>query len=255
MSLVLLDKKEKTAILTLNAPDSLNAMSEDMAKEFSSAIDAVRSYSEIRSLILTGAGRAFSAGGDLDMLLAKTKLSESENENRMLSFYHSFLKLRTLDIPTIAAINGHAIGAGLCVAIGCDIRIGATGAKFGFTFTKLGLHPGMGATYLLREVVGAGAASLLLLTGRVIESNEALRIGLVSQISDDPLEIAIEISKEIESCGPLATKQLLLSLREPPSNLKDALAREAKAQSVNYGSSEFLEGVNATKEKRRPNWG
>jgi enoyl-CoA hydratase len=189
------------------------------------------------------------------MLLAKTKLSESENQKRMLSFYDSFLKLRSLDIPTIAAINGHAIGAGLCVATGCDIRVGAPGAKFGFTFTKLGLHPGMGATYLLREVVGASAASLLLLTGRVIESNEALRIGLISQISDAPLETAFEISKEIESCGPLATKQLLLSLREPSSNLKDALAREAKAQGVNYGSSEFLEGVNATKEKRRANWG
>ncbi len=254
MSLVLFETKEKTAILTLNAPDSLNAMSEQMASEFSEAIDKVQKTPGLRAMILTGAGRAFSAGGDLEMLLNKTKLTREENKKRMLSFYNSFLKLRSLEIPTIAAINGHAIGAGLCVACGCDIRVASKGAKFGFTFTKLGLHPGMGATYFLREVVGASNSSLLLLTGRVIEDETALRLGLISDLVDSSIERAKEIVSEIESSGPECTTQLLVSLRNPSNSLTDALNREAEAQSINYGGKEFLEGLTATKEKRRANW-
>lgn len=254
MSLVLLETKEKTAILTLNAPESLNAMSEEMANEFSSAIDKVKENKSLRALILTGAGRAFSAGGDLEMLLNKTKLSKEENKKRMLSFYNSFLKLRSLQIPTIAAINGHAIGAGLCVACGCDIRVASKGAKFGFTFTKLGLHPGMGATYLLREVVGASNSSLLLLTGRVIDAEMALKLGLISDLVESSLDRAKEIVSEIESSGPECTTQLLESLRNPSNSLVDALNREAEAQSINYSGKEFLEGLTATKEKRRANW-
>jgi enoyl-CoA hydratase/carnithine racemase len=237
-----------------NDPENLNAMGEKMADEFFQALARIRQEGTLRALIVTGEGKAFSAGGHLAMLEAKRALSGEENRRRMLDFYHAFLSVRELEIPVIAAVNGSAIGAGLCVAIACDIRIAGVGAKLGFTFAKLGLHPGMGATYLLPSVVGIAAASELLLTGRVIDAEEAFRIGLISKIvpTERLLQSAKEVAEEIASCGPEAIRQLLRTLRNRPSSLEDALDREAICQSVNYSSPEFAEGLAATREKRKP---
>ena len=244
---------EHVGEITLNDPDHLNAMSEAMAAEMKALVSTLRGAKDRkRAIILTGAGRAFSAGGDLQMLEKKRELSEKENHKRMLEFYESFLSLRSLEIPLIAVINGHAIGAGLCVACGCDIRIASKNAKLGFTFTRLGLHPGMGATYFIPRIVGIGAASELLLTGRVIESARALELGLVTELHDTDKIVARarEIAHEIALCGPLATRQLLNSLREPGATLSAALDREAQYQSENYADAEFAEGVRAAIEKR-----
>ena len=243
--------------ITLNDPESLNAMSEGMANEFRGVVQRIKSSpNRLRAIIITGAGRAFSAGGDLAMLKHKTTLSKKENEERMLWFYDSFLSLLDLEIPLIAAINGHAIGAGLCVASACDIRVVASGAKLGFTFVKLGLHPGMGATFVLPQVLGAAAARELLLTGRIIDADEGARLGLVSKVvpADSLLQEAIGIAEEISGNGPECIRQLLVSLRTPILNLRDALAREALCQSENYAGAEFLEGVEATMAKRKPSF-
>ena len=253
MSLVLTEfRADKVAVITLNDPGSLNAMSEGMAREFRSAVQAL-SAKPLRCIILTGAGKAFSAGGDLEMLEKKRSLSAEENRVRMLDYYDAFLSLRGVNAPIIAALNGHAIGAGLCLACACDIRLAATGAKLGFTFTRLGLHPGMGATYTLRQVVGPAWAAELMLTGRTIDAEEALRVGLVSRVVDAGkiMESANEIAAEILSCGPEATKQLLSSLRNPPGTLQDGLECEALAQAIDYGSAEFAEGIRSIREKRR----
>jgi len=243
--------------ITLNDPDSLNAMSEGMAEEFRAVLAALETAAvKPRAIIVTGSGRAFSAGGDLAMLKKKTTLTKDENRERMLWFYDSFLGILDLEIPLIAAINGHAIGAGLCVASACDIRIVSMGAKLGFTFVKLGLHPGMGATFVLPQVLGNAAARELLLTGRVIEADEALRVGLVSKLvaPDALLAEAQKIAEEIAANGPLCVKQLLRSVRAPALTLQEALQREASAQADNYAGAEFLEGVQATMEKRKPNF-
>jgi len=243
--------------ITLNDPDSLNAMSEGMAEEFRAVLAALETAAvKPRAIIVTGSGRAFSAGGDLAMLKKKTTLTKDENRERMLWFYDSFLGILDLEIPLIAAINGHAIGAGLCVASACDIRIVSKGAKLGFTFVKLGLHPGMGATFVLPQVLGNAAARELLLTGRVIEADEALRVGLVSKLvaPDALLAEAQKIAEEIAANGPLCVKQLLRSVRAPALTLQEALQREASAQADNYAGAEFLEGVQATMEKRKPNF-
>lgn len=245
------------AKVTLNDPDSLNAMSEGMADQFRAVVSTIRSAAaRPRAIIVTGAGRAFSAGGDLAMLKKKTTLTKDENRDRMLWFYDSFLGILDLEIPLIAAINGHAIGAGLCVASACDIRIVSTGAKLGFTFVKLGLHPGMGATFVLPQVLGNAAARELLLTGRVIEADEGLRLGLVSKVVQPEalLGEAQKIAEEISANGPLCVQQLLRSVRAPSLTLKEALQREASAQADNYAGAEFLEGVQATMEKRKPNF-
>lgn len=257
MALVTVSEKSKALVITLNDPDSLNAMGEGMAKEFAAAICELSPKAQnFRAVILTGAGRAFSAGGDLDMLFGKTKLSGEENRRRMHNFYNSFLCIRDLGLPIIAAINGHAIGAGLCLACACDIRIASEKAKLGFTFTKLGLHPGMGATYFLSKVVGESTAAELMLTGKIIEAADAFRLGLVSKLVNESEVIneAIKIVDEIALTGPQATRQLLESIRGDRKNLSDSLAREALCQAVNYASEEFKEGVTATKEKRAPKW-
>ncbi len=258
MSLVKFEElSPKVGLVTLNDPESLNAMSEKMAEEFKSMVQGLLPKRDAyRTLILTGSGRAFSAGGDLEMLERKTKIAAGENKNLMLKFYDSFLCLLELKLPLIAAINGHAIGAGLCLASACDIRIASEKARLGFTFTRLGLHPGMGATYFLPRVVGAAAAAELTLTGRVIDAAEALRIGLVSRVMPEGgvLEEAKKVAQEILDCGPLATNQLLESLRAPTRDLKSQLEREADCQSVNYASAEFKEGISATREKRKANW-
>lgn len=254
MTKVFLDTAHKNSwTITLADPENLNAMDENMAQEFQALIQEIKQSKTLpRALILTGAGRAFSAGGNLEMLLAKTELSREENHSRMLSFYHSFLSIRELGVPLIAAINGHAIGAGLVVASACDIRLASPSAKLGFTFTKLGLHPGMGATFFLPKLLGPSRSSELLLTGRIIAAELALEWGLVSKVTSDVLKDAQSLADEIALTGPEATRQLIGTLRGDPAVLEHALEREALCQSENYASMEFLEGVSATREKRPP---
>lgn len=258
MALVLFEKSANhCGRITLNDPNNLNAMGEEMAAEFLALTAALaQDHKDLRVIILTGAGRAFSAGGNLEMLDKKRQIDPEKNKQLMLKFYHSFLGILTLNVPLIAAVNGHAVGAGLCVASACDVRIAAEGAKFGVTFTKLGLHPGMGGTYFLPRILGFPAAAELVLSGRLIEAPEALRLGLVSRVvpADALLPEAEKLAAEIASCGPLATRQVVESLRNTAPNLLEALQREADCQSVNYQSPEFAEGVRAAIEKRKANF-
>ena len=244
------------ATLTLNDAANLNAMSDEMAHEFAAAIASLKGNKGLRAVILTGAGKAFSAGGHLSMLEAKRTKTAEENRTGMLAFYNSFLCMRDLNVPLIAAINGAAVGAGLCVACACDFRIASDTTKLGFTFLKLGLHPGMGATYFVPRIVGSSIATELFLTGCVITANEALRIGIVSRVCGgaDVMKEAQSIAAEILTCGPDATSQLLQTMRGDPSELTQALNHEASCQSVNYASAEFAEGVASVKEKRSPSF-
>jgi enoyl-CoA hydratase len=249
---VLYEVSEGIATLTLNDEENLNAMSDEMALEFAAAVQSLKNQAEIRAVILTGAGKAFSAGGHLSMLEAKRSKSVEENRVGMLAFYNSFLCMRDLRVPLIAAMSGAAVGAGLCVACACDFRVASDTTKLGFTFLKLGLHPGMGATYFVPRIVGPSMATELLVTGRIISAQEALRIGVVSRVSEagDVMEHARSIATEVLACGPEATAQLLETMRGDPALLEKALEREALCQSVNYASNEFAEGITALKEKR-----
>lgn len=238
--------------ITLNDEANLNAMSEEMAVEFKALVQSLAASKAAKVIILTGAGRSFSAGGHLAMLDAKRTRGQEENRIGMLSFYDSFLSILKLEIPIIAALHGAAVGAGLCLACAADIRIATEDTKLGFTFLKLGLHPGMGGTFLVSRIIGKSAATELLLTGRIISAQEALRIGLVSRLSsrDTLLADARSVAQEILACGPTASSQLLQTMRIDLAGLPQALEREAKCQSINYASLEFAEGLAAVKEKR-----
>lgn len=246
------------ARIVLNDPATRNAMSEAMAEQFAAAVQSLGLRSDLRVVVLTGAGESFSGGGHLDMLFAKTQLAPDENQSRMELFYSQFLSLRELPVPVVAALNGHAVGAGLCLALACDLRLANEPSKFGVNFVHLGLHPGMGATKLLPEVVGAAWAAELLFTGRIITASEAVRIGLVHHMySPDAFQDQVlHVVQNIAQAGPQAVRALKRSLRlSREDSLAACLKREAECQARSYASSEFLEGITAAREKRKPRFG
>lgn len=258
MALVRLDEQPAgVATLTLSDPDRRNAMSLEMATEFRQTVNQLARRRDLRALILTGAGPAFSAGGDLNMLQQKAKLDPATNRADMLEFYESFLCLLKLPVPTIAAINGYAIGAGFCLALACEFRLAAAAAKLGLTFTRIGLHPGMGATLFLPRIAGAGVAHDLLISGRVVTANEAHQLRLVQQVVPDGelMAAANTLANSLLGAAPGAVSGLLKTLRPTAGELQSALEREAAEQARNYSSPEFREGLQAALEQRAPNFG
>ena len=255
MSNVLLEKSGGIARITLNDPDRLNALSLDLADEFSAVVQKVRQDAALRCVILTGSGRAFSAGGNLEMIGEKKQKSAEQNQKEMLQFYSAFLVVRTIEVPTIAYINGHAIGAGFCVALACDLRIAADVAKVGVNFTKLGLSPGMAGSWLITQLAGLPAALDLLLTGRTTTATEAQSLGLINRVypANDAKAAVNETATAIATNGPVAireTKRILYT--NALLTLDDALLNEAHAQSVCFHTEDLQEGVAAIREKRPP---
>ncbi len=187
------------AILTLNDPKRLNALTEDMGDRLRERADELKATEELRAVVLAGAGRAFSAGGDLDFLLREHRNTREGNVRVMRDFYARFLSLRSVPAPTVAAVQGAAIGAGLCLALGaCDMRVAGRDAKMGMTFVRLGLHPGMAATHFMPRIASSPAlATELLLTGRVFGAEEAKGMGLVNRVAEDPLKEALALAEEI----------------------------------------------------------
>ena len=170
------------ALLVLDNPDLRNAMSDEMTASWVAAIDELAADRSVRAVVVTGEGAAFCSGGNTGWIASEPEATVDYLRTRMIAFYRAWLSIRKLEVPTIAAVNGPAIGAGLCLALACDIRYAATGAKLGAPFVRLGMHAGMAGTYLLPNVVGEAHARDLLLTGRVVEADEALRMGLVSRV-------------------------------------------------------------------------
>jgi len=248
------ERNDQVAVITLNNPSKLNALTEDMGNELTASVGELLGKKELRAAILTGAGKAFSAGGDLAWLLERHGDTAENNIRVMQEFYKKFLVMRDLPVPVIAAINGPAVGAGLCLAVGgADIRVASASARMGVTFTKLGLHPGMAATHFLPALVGPQHAADLLLTGRLVTAQEALSMGLVARVGDDALELARQIAADLCTSAPVSVRTLVTTLRDQGSRgLEAAYLREATAQSVCYPTRDLKEGVTALQERRKP---
>src|SRR5918994_1475399 len=182
------------AVLTLNLPQRRNAMTVEMTDAWRSALATLAADRDVHAVVVTGAGSAFCAGGDL--------------RDRMLPFYRTWLAIRDLDVPTIAAVNGPAVGAGAALAFACDLRYAGTGAPFSVPFTGLGIHAGMATTWLLPEVAGLAVARELLLTGRAVSGEEAVRLGLVNRLfpASDLRHEVQEIAGRIAAQAPVATR-------------------------------------------------
>ena len=211
----------------------------------------------VRVVLVRGEGETFSAGGDLTMLAERARQPEADNRTSMRRFYASFLAVREIRVPTIAVLAGSAIGAGLCLALACDLRLAASTAKLAASFVRLGLHPGMGATWLLPRLVGPALAAELLLTGRAVDATEALRMGLVSQVhAPEALDDAVRaLATQITAAAPLAVAQTKATLAEAlERTLDQALAREADAQAIDFGTDDLAEALKAMAARRAPSF-
>jgi enoyl-CoA hydratase len=244
---------EGVALLVLDNPDMRNAMSDEMTTSWVAAIDQLAGDASVRAVVVTGEGSAFCSGGNTSWIASEPDASVDHLRTRMLAFYRAWLSIRRLEVPTIAAINGAAIGAGLCMALACDLRFAATGAKMGLPFVKLGMHPGMAGTYLLPHVVGEAAAKDLLLTGRIVEGQEAQALGLVSRVMEREsfLADALEVAAEIAATAPIASRLTKLALADGGHrDVEACLQWEAMAQPITLATEDLQEGIRAAQEKR-----
>ena len=209
---LLFEKKDGIAIITLNYPDKLNAISLKMKESLFAATDEVDKDDSIKVVILTGAGRGFCAGHDISEMAAGTAKEPSlydrlNTTNNEASFYK-------LNKPVIAAINGACVGAGLALALSCDIRIASDKAKIGSAYVKLGAAPGLGMTYWLPKIIGPAAALEFLFTGKVVLGPEAKEMGLVNQVvpAEELMKVSMEMAAQIAqypTLGVALTKKLV----------------------------------------------
>ncbi|MDP3890888.1 enoyl-CoA hydratase/isomerase family protein [Nocardioides sp.] len=245
------------ALLTLDNPGQRNAMSDEMTSSWVRAVDELAGDPTVRVVVVTGEGPAFCSGGNTSWIASEPDATVDELRTRMLAFYRAWLSIRRLEVPTIAAVNGHAIGAGLCVALACDIRYAAAGAKLGVPFVKLGMHPGMAATYLLPDVVGRAHARDLLLTGRTVAADEALQLGLVSRVlaPEGFLEEVLSTAADVAATAPVPSRLTKAMLAGSGHRDLDAcLQWEGLAQPVTLATEDLQEGIRAARARRAPHF-
>jgi enoyl-CoA hydratase/carnithine racemase len=258
MPLLEISKNNHVTTLTLNRPDMMNALGADGdGDEFVAACDAINTDMEVRCVILTGAGRAFSAGGDIKAMKERSGnfggtppgISDGYRNN-----IHRILRaLYGLRVPLIAAINGPAIGLGCDLACLADIRIASDKAKFGVTFLKLGIIPGDGGTWILPRVIGQSRAAELFYTGDVIGPELAQEWGLVSRVvsGEELLADVNDLAQKIAAQAPHALRHTKNLLRQGQSITYDtALEMAANTQALMHLTDDHMEGIDALLEKR-----
>ncbi|XLW76195.1 enoyl-CoA hydratase/isomerase family protein [Arsenicicoccus dermatophilus] len=247
--------ERRAAVVTLDLPDRRNAMSEEMTSSWGRLVELLRNDTRLACVVVTGAGTAFCSGGDLSWLGAEPDAAVADLRARMLAFYRTWLSMATLEVPVVAAVNGHAVGAGLALALACDIRYVAQTARLSVPFTSLGLHPGMATTWSLPRLVGEGTAADLLLTGRVVGGTEAVSLGMASAAApaQEVLPLALAAADRIAAAAPVATRLTLMALRGGGHPSRDAaLQWEALAQATTMATDDVHEGIAAAGERRSP---
>jgi 2-(1,2-epoxy-1,2-dihydrophenyl)acetyl-CoA isomerase len=244
------------ATLVMNRPDRLNALDTKLVTALKDTLARLAKDGSVRVVVLTGAGRAFCAGGDL-ALIGQVRTSDAKRDLEMLlaSGIEAVLTMRCMPQPVIAAVNGAAAGAGMNLALAADIRIAAEEATFGQNFAKVGLFPDFGGTYLLPQLVGPAKAAELFYTGEMIDAKTALQLGIVNQVVPaTQLEAEVKsLARKIAEGPPLAIcavkKTLFAGERE---KLTLALGQEVEEQIRCYLSQDCSEGISAFFEKRLP---
>jgi enoyl-CoA hydratase len=246
-----LTRVEEFALITLNRPDALNALSFALIAEFSRALDQV-AQSDARALLVTGAGpKAFCAGADIKELTGRSLSAQKLGGEQGQA---AFARLETLPMPSVAIINGYAFGGGLELALACTLRIATRNAKMGLPEIKLGLIPGYGGTQRLPRAVGEGRAMEMILSGRTVDAEEALRIGLVQRVIDgDPVQAGVAYAREFSghSLPVLAFARSAVS-RAVATPLAEGLKIEADLSTLAFQTKDASEGMAAFIEKRKP---
>ncbi len=244
------------ATIRLNRPDRLNAFGGPMRDEILDALENIATDEAIRTVVVTGEGRGFSAGGDIQQLKQLRETRDEASFRAILAKGQMITRrMRALPKPVIAAVNGPCAGAGFSFALSCDIRIASDTATFGPSFALIGLHPDWGGSWLIPRLAGPAKACELIFTGSMISAEEAAKAGLVNRVvPHDQLmpaahELAARISKNPPGVLRLAKESIYRSLN---SDLETAFARENEVQTECFYSEDFLEGVTAFMEKRKP---
>ena len=260
MSLVTIERRGAVAILTLNRPDSMNALgAPGDGDQVQAACDAINADPGVRCVILTGAGRAFSEGGDVKAMKAREGAfgggGVGIRDNYRTNIHRVVRSLYGLEVPTIAAVNGAAIGLGCDVACMCDIRISSDQARFGVTFLKLGLIPGDGGAWLLPRIIGSDRAAQLLFTGDVIDAHKAKEWRLVTDVvpHDRLMDEALALAERIAAQPPHALRLAKNLMRHGVNTSYDTLMdMSAASQAIAHLTDDHMEGVEALLEKRSP---
>jgi enoyl-CoA hydratase/carnithine racemase len=252
---IIYEKADKVARITLNRPEALNALNGQMLMELPKAIAEADKDDDVRAVIITGAGRSFCAGGDHRHIETLTGSSEraaafgSQGGNRVV------VGLQGMAKPTLAVVNGPAVGGGFDIALACDMRIGSENARFMVAFTRIGLVPGTGSHWLLPRIVGLSQACRLIYTGDLVEAEEARQMGLLDWLvpSDKLEEEATALALRIAQGPPIALRLDKMVIYEGlNSDFETAVNLGSMCERLCLGTEDFKEGIRAFAEKRRP---
>jgi enoyl-CoA hydratase/carnithine racemase len=256
---ILVEKKEGIEVLTLNRPERMNSLNEKLAAELVQALQEVNRDDEIRVLVLTGAGKGFCAGADVGGMSAGERESKGAEEIRrgFRNIQGVILGLHRLEKPTVAMVNGAAVGGGFDLACACDLRTGSENARFMVAFTRIGLFPGWGGTWLYPRIVGVPKAAEMLFTGDFLEAKEAERLGLLNKLvpAAELEKETMSLARRIANGPPIAIRLAKLQLYKGlEMDLETALQVAAACETITLTSEDHKEGVAAFREKRPPRY-
>jgi len=252
MSSVTVEKLNNTAIITLNRPETLNAIDKSLLLDLENALHEASQQKDVKVIILTGTGKSFASGGDIASM---SKFSAEEAKDFAHLGHRVFNGIAELPQPVIAAVNGYALGGGLELALACDIRIVSSKAKLGLPEVTLGLIPGFGGTQRLSRVVGFSKAFQLISTAKIIAAADAEKLGLADELSepenlmDDCLALAASIAKNSKSAVALAKRAMYIGIE---NQLHSSLMAEAECFKEAFTTADHTEGISAFLEKRPP---
>ncbi|WP_370326898.1 enoyl-CoA hydratase [Euzebya sp.] len=233
------------ATMTLTDPDRRNAMGYEMAAEMIAAAGDLAGDPDVRALVVTGEGKGFCAGADLPQLFGRPDRPVAELRAELQGYYRAFLAIRDLSFPTIAAVNGAAVGAGLNLAMACDVRIAGTHATMGATFAKIGLHPGGGCTWFLVKAMGPSRALTTLLLGDLLDAERCVELGLAEGPEEDCVGVATDLAHRFAQVDPQLARHIKRSvaLAVETDDLGAVLEYESWAQAASAQSDELRRWV------------
>ena len=243
---------DSIATITLNRPDKLNAFTGTMREDLLDALRVCEEDSNVRVVVITGAGRAFCAGGDVEFMSGLQKNADVSSFRKLLDAGRDvILQIATMPKPVIAAINGIAAGAGCNLALACDYRIASEQAKLSESFVRIGLHPDWGGTWFLPRLVGRSRALEILMSGRTVDAAEALAIGMVDRVTADLATETEKLARTLAAAPPLALAGIKRAVNAAESNdLRAQLDLETEHQMTCFQSKDGAEGLAAFFEKK-----
>ncbi len=255
---VLEERKGNVAIIRLNRPDKLNALNIELGRGLVHALLHASQDNSVRAVVVTGAGRAFCAGGDLEFILDLRKRNASDELKTLLEAGKEIcLAIATMTKPVIAAVNGPAAGGGMNLALAADMRIASDQASFAESFAKVGLYPDFGGTYFLPRIVGPALSAELFYTAETLSAEDALRLGIVNRVfpADKFEEETQKIVDVLAGAPTVALRDVKRTIiADDKKNLETKLDEEIRLQIHCFQSEDCLEGLNAFFEKRKPNF-